>query len=101
MLPKAASLGVILFSGTDVFCCVSPEGSVEWQSDPAASLGEQDRDRAGLGVGLIWIPLPDPPGVPLLWGCAEPRLGLSSPSERQQDTAEAQGWFKATLLPGC
>lgn len=25
MLPKSASLGVILFCGTDVFCYVSPE----------------------------------------------------------------------------
>lgn len=63
------------------------------------SFWDQDREGqgwAGHGVGL------DPaPGALLLWGCAEPQLGLSSPSERQQNRAEAQGLFRVTLLPSC
>lgn len=73
------------------------QGSVA-QSDPGASLGEQDREGQGWAEHGAHL---DPPGAPLLWGCAEPQLGLSSPSERQQNRAEAQGWFRATLLPGC
>lgn len=84
MLAKAANLGVILFSGTDVFCCVCPvsvlrelEGFV-LRSDPAAGLGgrpgtEGCQGWAGLGVGLSLISRVGP----LFWGCAEPGLGLS------------------------
>lgn len=73
MLAKAANLGVILFSGTGVFCCVCPvsvlrelEGFV-LRSDPAAGLGGRpgrEGCQGWAGLGWAWVSASSPVWVP-------------------------------------
>lgn len=68
--------------------------------------GQGRRDgRAGLGWAWVsasspmWVPLPDAPGAPLLWGCAEPGLGLSLLHLRGRKTG--QGLRGGSESPWC